>query len=276
MSAKVDLHTHSFFSDGIFSPEEVIKKARDNRIRFLGLTDHDTIAGLPRAIKHGKKLGLEIVPGVELSCNLGNREVHILGYYFYLPGELQNTLRWIRNKRFSRAYKMVELLTGLRYFLTMDELLFEAGKAAPGRLHLARLMLKKGHVSSTKEAFDNYLNPGKPAYVPRQKLDYRYGINLLKKSTAVTMLAHPGSTSEDASTIKLLIETGIDGLEVFHPHHDQEQIEYYSKLAKEENLLVGGGTDFHGDYGGSPGDIYISYNNLLNIKHRKKKAGYSA
>ncbi len=266
---KIDLHLHSSFSDGLFSPEKVVLLAKHNNLKAISLTDHDTIAGLPEAFKFGQTYGLEIVPGVEISCHYSEREIHLLGYFFYIPGKLENILQQLKNNRIQRAHHMLEKLNKLKIPITEKELSNEAGKAAAGRLHLARLLVKKGHVSSLEDAFNFYLNQGKPAYVPRLKLEYQDAIKLLREAGAIIFLAHPGITSEEINSIRCLKDCGIDGLEVYHPRHAFEESVKYLKIAQEENLLIGGGTDFHGDDQLYPGYIAMEYRYLQQIKKKK-------
>lgn len=273
----VDLHLHSYYSDGMCSPEELMLKAKNNKLKAVSLTDHDTIKGLPEAIKYGKKYGLEVVPGIEISCNYKERELHILGYYFYLPGRLEHLLKKFKKGRYSRARDMLDRLKSLGIELSWEELECEAGDAAPGRVHFARLMVKKGYVGNLKKAFDVYLGTGKPAYLPRKKLDCGEVIEILKESGAVIVLAHPGITGETMKSIRELKKLGIEGIEVLHPEHGLLQKIKYWCIAKKERMLISGGTDFHGDDSEMlPGSTPVTYRRLSSIKKQKsaKRIGF--
>lgn len=241
----VDLHTHSNASDGIFRPAKLLALAAKAGLKALGLTDHDTVKGLPEAFEAANKHSLELVPGVEISILEGAREIHILGYYpsntEYLHGELED----IREERFERMDRIVDKLKKLGFKVNPEEVLAEAGDSAPGRLHLARLLLRKKYVHSLNEAFSLYLNPDRGAYVPRRLMTLKRAMELLAAVKAVRVIAHPGGLGEEI--IDRLIPMGLQGIEVFHPDHSAAQKQYYQQLALARGLIVTGGSDFHGD-----------------------------
>ncbi len=276
MQEKIDLHIHSSYSDGLYTPEQIIKMAKQNNLRAVSITDHDTISGLPEAMKYGKLHNIEVVPGVEVSCNFEGREIHVLGYYYYIPGRLEKLLLRFKEDRYERAYRMLNKLKKINIRIGWKELMKEVGKAAPGRLHLARVMVKKGYVNLIEDAFDGFLKRGRPAYIPRKKLSCEETIRILNRSGAVTVLAHPGITGEDRESIGYFKKVGIKGVEAFHSEHEKQQNEYYKKISKEEGLLVTGGSDFHGD--GNiiyPGYISLDYGTLVNIKKEKLRYAYN-
>jgi len=241
----VDLHTHSNASDGIYSPAELFEVAERAGVSAIGLTDHDTVKGLPEAIAAAEKYGPELVPGVELSVLEEKGEIHILGYYPCDTEQLNAELKDIREERYSRMDKIVAKLKNLGFKLNIQEVLTEAGDSAPGRLHLARLLLRKKYVHSLDEAFSLYLNPDRGAYVPRQLMTLKRAMELLTAVKAVKVIAHPGELGK--AIIDRLIPMGLQGIEVFHPDHSTAQKKYYHELALSKGLLVTGGSDFHGD-----------------------------
>lgn len=236
---------HSNASDGIFSPRELIKIAAGAGLAAAGLTDHDTVDGLAEAEKAAKTYGIELVPGVELSIHEENREVHIIGYYPGYPDQLMDTLMKLRRQRQERMEAMVDKLRKLGLKVTPEEVAREAGNDAPGRLHLARVMLGKKYIAAIDEAFSLYLNRNRPGFVPRRSLSLKEAMSLLADVKAIPVLAHPGS--EGKYVPGRLIPLGLKGIEVYHPDHGAAQIKYYRRLALEKGLLITGGSDFHGD-----------------------------
>ncbi len=243
--AIVDLHMHSNVSDGLNTPGELIQLAHRYHLSAIGLTDHDTIAGLPEAELAANKYGVELVPGVEISILENNEEIHILGYYPSKLKLLSNALEEIQAERFKRMGKMVDKLKELGFKIEYNEVEKEAGNAAPGRMHLARLLVKKKYVHTLDEAFSMYLTRNRQAYVPRETMTLKQAMALLREVKAVIVIAHPGFHKEDITD--KLITMGLDGIEVFHPDHTKQQIRYYHNTALEKGLLITGGTDYHGD-----------------------------
>ena len=242
----VDLHMHSNYSDGVLSSAALAEASAKAGLAAFSLTDHDTMEGLNEAFAAAKRLKIEFVPGIEMSSLLGDREVHILGYYPQQSDHLLEVLERMRDERKNRIEKMITALRGLGFKLNLEDLKDEAKDAAPGRLHLARLLLKRKYVHTVDEAFKLYLGKGKPAYVSRKLLTAVEVIKLLKKCGALIVLAHPGQ--EGTGDVDSLISHGLDGVEVFHPDHSPALVKYYKKVAENKNLLVTGGSDFHGDY----------------------------
>lgn len=242
----VDLHMHSNFSDGVLSPAELAETSAKAGLVAFSLTDHDTLEGLNEAFAAAKRLNIDFVPGIEMSCLLFDREVHILGYYPQQSKQLIEILEHMRDERRHRIEKMVTALIGLGFKLTLEDLKAEAKDAAPGRLHLARLLLKRKDVHTVDEAFKLYLGKGKPAYVSRKLLTAAEVLLLLKNCGAITVLAHPGQ--EGKADVGRLLLYDLDGVEVFHPDHSPALVKYYKKVAENNNLLITGGSDFHGDY----------------------------
>ncbi len=242
---KVDFHLHSSASDGLFSPSELIKIAAQAGLAAAALTDHDTVSGLDEAEKAAKKYNLEFIPGLEVSGLEEGHEYHILGYYPLIGNDIVSLLEDMQQDRLKRMEQMVEKLQDKKFKISFEEVLNEAAGAAPGRLHLARILLKKKYVHTVNEAFLLYLGRDKPAFVQRQTLSLEQVMDLLNGVGAVPVLAHPGESGK--IIIEKLIKLGLMGLEVYHPDHGKALTAYYSSLAAEKKLLITGGSDYHGE-----------------------------
>lgn len=241
-----DLHIHSTASDGTLMPEEIVELALKKDLSVISLTDHDTTDGIERALNSAKGTNLEVIPGVELSTDWEDTEVHILGYYIdYHSQQLQEVLHEMRRARDLRAAKIIEKLKGLGISIDYAQVKKIAGQAPVGRPHIARAMVECGYASSIKEAFEGYLQRGKPAYVPRTKIHPYEAISIIEKANGVPVLAHPGLMNRD-SLIPALVKKGLLGIEVFYPLHDQEMTEKYKWYCRKYALVMTGGTDHHG------------------------------
>ena len=242
---KVDLHMHSNVSDGLLSPNELVKMASSKGLCAIGLTDHDSISGLKDAEDSAPAYGIEIVPGVEISVLEEHQEIHILGYYPNYREHLHERLAEIRTERYKRMEQIIEKLKRLGFKIEPEEVEMETGDAAPGRMHLARILLKKKYVHTLDEAFSLYLSKNREAYVPRKTISLGEAMTLLRDVESVRVLAHPGFN--DHSTVSKLLPLGLQGLEVFHPDHSRSQVKYFMRLAEKLNLIITGGSDYHGD-----------------------------
>lgn len=251
-----DLHLHSTASDGVCSPAEVVKKAKDLGFKTIALTDHDTVAGLNEALQAGDKLGVEVIAGVELSAidesGEQEREVHILGYFIDpLNEKLKEVLARIVEDRENRAIKMVEKLNQLGLGIDLNRVREIAGSKYLGRPHVARAMIEKGYISEKSEAFTtDYIGRGGRAYVERFKISPQEGVKLIKQAGGVAVLAHPGYLSDRTALAEEDIikykELGLQGVEVFYSRHREEQVEYYKRISEKLGLLITGGSDCHG------------------------------
>ncbi len=251
MSPKIDLHTHTTASDGMLTPREIVKLAARLKVKYLGITDHDTTIGLRDALDEAGKWDVEVIPGVELSVEWPTGEMHILGYY--VPpewGKLEEKLAELREDRRARASRIIEKLKGLGIILDLDEIYSIAGESV-GRPHIARLMVSKGYVSSVEEAFEKYLRKGAPAYVEKRWLKPFEAVKLLRECGAIPVLAHPTTLNISASGLDKLISRlksiGLMGIEVYTPIHSESQVEIFRRIAEKHGLICTGGTDFHGD-----------------------------
>lgn len=242
-----DLHVHSTASDGTLSPEELIKEAISLGLSGIAITDHDTTDGLEIAEEFIKNhmINLEFIPGIEMNTEMGENEVHILGYYIdYNNQSLQERLRDIRSQRQQRAQKMVNKLCELGLKIDYEDVKSLATDLV-ARPHIAMAMVNAGYVDNIKEAFNKYIGKGQSAYVNRYKFTPNEAINMIKQAGGIAVLAHPGLIA-DQNLIPNIIDMGIKGLEVYYPEHDNEQTENYLNLARNHGLLITGGSDFHG------------------------------
>jgi len=269
-----DLHTHSSASDGVLSPTELVQLAKTEGLAAIAITDHDTISGLAAGIEAGRQLGISVIPGIELSTQLGDREIHILGYLLdYRDETFLSTLQIYTSARKSRGKKIIEKLKKLGIDLEWEEILHKAGEGSVGRLHIARALMEQGYVDSIEEAFHKYLNPGTPAFVPRLKLEPREAINLIKSVHGIPVLAHPGLLNS-AKLIEELISLGLMGLEVYYPLHGPQEVEYFAALCKVRGLIATGGSDFHGigsDNRKRIGLASVNYEVIEQLKNLKEK-----
>jgi len=249
-----DLHVHTTYSDGMFSPEKVVEKAVQLGLKVIAVTDHDCVGGIAPTMRAAKGTGVEVVPGVEISAAKGEKEIHILGYFMdHKNRRLLETFERLRRNRERRMRKMVRLLSGKGIDIPAEDALAMAEKGTVGRLHLARLMLERNAVRDLNEAFDRYIGDGKPCHVKHERLDYRKAIDLIKKAGGVPVLAHPATMGGDED-IPDLVEAGLRGLEVYHTKHRPSANDRYLKIAEKMGLLVTGGSDCHGM---GPGKILI-------------------
>jgi len=241
-----DLHLHTFYSDGTFSPEELVLKSKKAGLCAIAVVDHDTVAGIQPAIEAAAERWIEVLPGIELSSEYEGAEVHILGYLIDCGNpDLLQRLELLRKARLERVRKITDKLQALGVAIG-PESVFELSRGGTvGRLHIARALFNQGKVSSIAEAFKKYIGDKGPAYVLGFKFSAQEAIALIKNCGGVPVLAHPYLIKDDALILKF-IAYGIQGLEVYYPEHSQSMVNFYLALAKKHNLLVTGGSDFHG------------------------------
>jgi len=244
----LDLHTHSTASDGTYSPEDIVLEAARKKLKYLSLTDHDTIEGLSKITSIPNEL--IFINGVEISAEFP-KTLHILGYGFDpKQAELNRTLKELQDFRLSRNKKMIDNMKALGFDITLEELEKEAGGELIGRPHFANLFAMKGYVSSYQEAFDKYLDKGKPLYLNKKRLHPEKAIKLLRNAGGIPVIAHPYQTKlNDEKLEELIVELtdfGLMGIEVFYSQHTPEQIKFYKYLADKYRLLITAGSDFHG------------------------------
>lgn len=248
---RIDLHAHSNRSDGTFAPAEVVRLASERDLDVVALTDHDTTDGLDEALATGAELGVEVVPGIELSAEHEATSVHVLCYWMDPANEgLQAELSRLGDERFRRGELMVEKLRALGVPIEFERVQRIANGATIVRPHVAQAMVEIGAVATEKEAFDVYLGDGRPGHVPKHALDPVDAVALILGAGGVCVLAHPGmwgdQTSVPVELIKRMAAAGMRGLEVDHPDHLPEQVDQYRALAGELGLVATGGSDCHG------------------------------
>ena len=249
--ARIDLHLHTRYSDGSLTPAEVVTLAHQAGVTAVAVTDHDIVDGIPHAIEAATELGLEVVPGVELSSRLNGQELHVLGYFFdWQDKTFRDHLARQRLARHVRNPQTIERLNALGLELSEDDVRAKAGSDSIGRPHIAQVLVEKGYVRDAREAFDRYLGEGAAAYVPRALSDTRDVITWIRHAGGVPVLAHPTWTRCEGEPLYRLCESlkeaGLLGLEVFYSTHNRRQTSRYLELAKRLDLLVTGGSDFHG------------------------------
>lgn len=241
-----DMHIHTTASDGTLTVKEIITAAMEIGLEGIAITDHDTIDGLEEAEQLGKRLKFPVIPGIELSTESDEKEIHILGFFIdYHLSWVKDKLAVLQQARVKRILKMVDKLKKLRYDVYEDEIFQCAGESSVGRPHIALVLQRKGYISSVQDAFEHLIGKGCPAYVPRFKLTPCEAISFICDAGGVPVIAHPGLSRCD-ELILPLCDYGLKGIEVFHPDHNMYDELRYLKMAKENKLIVTGGSDFHG------------------------------
>ena len=246
--SRVDLHIHSSASDGRLSPEEIVEESVRRGLSVIALTDHDTVSGLAPALARAEAFPeLKLIPGVELSTDASQGEVHILGYFIdYTDEELVARLERMRNSRLERAQAMIAKLGGLGVNIEWSRVQEIAGKGSVGRPHLAQAMLEKGYIASLKEAFTSYIGRGGPAYVERRKLTPAAAVELILRVQGLPVLAHPLTVSDPEALVFNLKTAGLVGIEAHYPDYGASEVRELKSLAEKYNLAVTGGSDYHG------------------------------
>ena len=240
----IELHTHTTYSDGILTPQQLVERAAKAGVKALGITDHDNLYAWDEAIAAAIPYNIEIVPGIELSTVYNGRSLHVLGYYPQRELiEAPLAERLAGRKR--RAKEMIDKLAAMGYPL---ELADSDSNMAICRPHIASAMVKAGYVESSREAFDRFIAEDKPAYVHYEKFSAQEGIELIRSCGGVPVWAHPylfrGGRVEEV--LPVLVEAGLMGVEVFHPHHGNNKVNQLKQFCQQYDLLMTGGTDYHG------------------------------
>lgn len=267
---KADLHIHTKCSDGLFTPEEIVRKAVDVGLKAISITDHDTVAGIDKAKPLALKSGLELITGVEMSSAYKEHDIHILGYFFnYQHSELKQYLDNCRRLRTERAERMVQKLGKMGVKIEIEQIIMKAQNGSVGRPHIAAVLQDGGFVKSFSEAFSKYLGSHSPAYVKSINTHPQEVIQLINEAGGLSFLAHPAKNVPDA-ILRQLISFGLDGLEIIHPSHDTYRQNYYRKIANEYFMLFSGGSDFHGlkDNDDTFGRVCIPYEWVTKMKSR--------
>ena len=249
---KADLHLHSTASDGTYMPQALVCRARETGIDVMALTDHDSTEGIAEAAFEAQRLGVRLIPGVELGCSTDSiKEIHILGYGIDPENEaLVSFCRAWRQKREARAEAMVQRLAEAGKPVSLERVR-ELARGVIARPHVARALVEAGHATSVKDAFDKYLVPGRCGYVQREKLSVAQAVAMIAQAGGVSVLAHPMEMRMSDMNIEALVcewkKQGLCGIEVYHPSADNRKLPFLYALARREGLLVTGGSDFHGE-----------------------------
>ena len=241
----VDLHMNSTASDGSRAPEDVAAAAHAAGLTAIALTDHDTVSGVPAARDAGERLGLRVITGVELSAEDNGREVHVLGLHLERLDAIETAMEGFRQTRIDRARDMVAKLNALGVPVTFDAVIAEAGGGAVGRPHVARAVVAGGWVADQRDVFDRYIGQGKPANVPKARLDFVDAIALIHCAGGLAIVAHPG-VDFNRPRVERAVGYGLDGLEVYHPSNSGDEVRRLRALTEHFNLVPSGGSDWHG------------------------------
>lgn len=239
----IDLHIHSTYSDGIHSPEEIVKIANRKKLKAISITDHDTIEGTKRVLD---EKSIKVISGVEISTWHENTQLHILGYGIDVKNKyLLDKIKYLRLKRESRAEKIISKLNKQGIDLKKDDIEYNKVIARP---NIARAMIKKGYIKDISQAFNKYLGSGGSAFVPKTLFTFEQSVNMIKRAGGVAVLAHPGEikTGNINYWLKEAVNRGVKGVEVFHPSNDKEVRKLLLEFAGKNNLLITGGSDCHG------------------------------
>lgn len=273
----VDLHVHSNRSDGSMEPYELVDLAIQKNLAAFALTDHDTVSGIDEAILHATDANLEVIPGIELSTEYCQKDIHIVGLYIdHKSASFQSYLKEFQDSRDLRNRKMCQKLTDHGADITYEELCAEFPGSVITRAHYARLLLKKGYVKSLPEAFDRYIGDHAPCFLPREKITPQQGIDLIVKSGGFPILAHPVlyrmSDARLEELVSSLKDGGLRGIETVYSTYHLGEERQMTALAQKYDLLPSGGSDFHGkakpdiDLGTGRGRLFVPYEFLQNIK----------
>ncbi len=259
----VDLHLHTRYSDGAFTPGELVRAATTKGLAAIAVTDHDTLEGVAETKRAGEAAGLEVIAGVEITARVEQQEIHLLGYFFsddWQASTLVVALKHAQQIREERARQFVGRLNDLGIPVAMEDVLACSDRGTVGRPHVAEALVRRKVVKSVEEAFERFLKRGKPAFVERYRMEAAEAIGHVTRAGGVAVLAHPGLNRVDAK-IREMRDQGLRGLEVWHTKHTKSQTEHYRVLAEELGLVATGGSDCHGPLRGGPiiGSVPVPY-----------------
>ncbi len=272
---KADLHTHTIASDGAYSAEELLERAAKKKLKIISITDHDTIKGYLNGKEKARELNIDLIPGVEVSAVWKDREVHILIYCFDENDEEFRRMLFNQKKaRIRRMERIVKVLQNQGLDITMDEVRAEAGPGNVGRPHAAAVLIHKRYVASVAEAFIRYLSTEKLGNIKTEYVTVKELVVIAKEAGGVLSLAHPGPLYTQ-DEIKELTSLGLDGLECIHPSHNFSLQRTFSKIAARDNLLITGGSDFHGkgkkDYDPYFGIVTVGDQHVMSLKRMARR-----
>lgn len=269
-----DLHLHTQFSDGTFTPEELVLHAQKGGLSCIALTDHDTVEGCARTAAACAAVKMEFITGAELTAEHQDTEVHIIGYFL----DTQNPALLARIATFqavrqNRIHEMVAALNKMGIPLKVEAVFALANCRSPGRPHVARALVKEKLVGSLDEAFERFLKKNRPAWVPKTKMSALESVDLIHQAGGLAVMAHPGLNHND-DIIPELVDVGLDGIECFHTKHSTSMSEHYLEIAEKHDLLVTGGSDCHGYSKGRPliGTVRLPYDHIERLHAARKAA----
>jgi predicted metal-dependent phosphoesterase TrpH len=273
----IDLHSHTRHSDGERSPAELLTEAAAAGVQVLAVTDHDTVSGIADCRAAADRVGVRLVPGIELSSELHGREVHILGHFLDpASGALLKLATGMLAERRERMERMVILAQGMGFAdVTMERVIACSGGENLGRPHLARVLVESGHASSVKDAFDKFLRSRAPLWVDRRRLSVPEAVELIRGASGTSSVAHPGANGVSRQELKVMADAGLDAVEALHPDHVPNQAEAYERWAQELGLLVTAGSDYHGPRvqpGRKLGDRTLSKDRFAALEERARRA----
>ncbi len=252
----VDLHLHTFHSDGSLSPEQLIDLLEKFKVNTFAITDHDTISAIPQAKNYAEVKEMQLIPGVELSIEYalpGKAHLHLLGLFIDVENpQLTEALQELRKEREKRAFRIIEKLNELGIEFTKQEIHELTKHERIGRPHIGKLLVNKGVVKSISEAFEKFIGRTAPAYAPKKKLQLKEAVQLIHQAKGLAIVAHPyslgfNSKEELFARLDALRDYDIDGLEAYYSMHDEQLTQWLLEYAKKFNLAVSGGSDFHGE-----------------------------
>lgn len=273
----IDLHVHTTASDGTDAPAEVVEQAAALGLAAVGITDHDSTAGIGPALEAGRRLGVEVVPGIEVSSDYRDNNVHILGYFVQAGSPaLRPVLEWVTREREERNRKIVGMLAGDGFDISMEQLKEEYPGAVLGRPHMAEHLMRRGYTASVKEGFDRYLGTGRPYYLPRRRISMERAVEVIRQAGGLAVLAHPYQYGYPDPEREELLETarrlGIQALEAYYSLHTPGQQAALLAKAEAWGLGVSGGSDYHGSrkphirLGSGQGDLSVPLQALEGLK----------
>jgi predicted metal-dependent phosphoesterase TrpH len=249
----IDLHCHTTASDGIKTPSELIDFAIEKNVGILAVTDHDTVSGLEEAVNYAAGKEFVLIPGIEFSIDYQGGSFHLVGLYIdhrYQP-LIEKTLH-LQDVRDKRIYRIIDDLEKHNIEIPVEDVLKESAGGAIGRPHVARVLVKHGYANSINEIFKKYLVKGKPGYVKKERIKLDEAVSLIKGAGGISIIAHPvslnyRSISEFEEILKGFIDAGVEGIEAYSSMHKNSEINDFIELAEKYNLIISGGSDYHGD-----------------------------
>lgn len=276
----IDLHTHTTASDGSLTPTELIRHAVSKELAAIAVTDHDCVDGVEEALAEGRRQGIEVIPGLEISAEFDRGTMHILGFFVDWKQEpLRRRLFELQEARRLRNPKITKKLQEHGLEITYEEVVAASGGGQVGRPHFAKVLVQKGYAASMEEAFEKYLKKGAPGYVEKFRFSPQESIALIHEAGGVAVLAHPftlglKTTEMENNLLTELTRMGLDGIEVYYSQNAPEDTIHSLRLCETFGLLPTGGSDFHGahkpgiDLGVGKGDLQVSYE-LLEALRKK-------